>query len=140
MHYLLITPNKASLKKNKKTYFNHQWYSKMFDYSLHIQVVRNLRDEIFIHYYISQSVHERRIGRDILLLSISRQGWQGSVLARSHTSRHSWEVPLVTASDMVEKTSPPILRKRMIRDTSDTLHNELDQGIQTLKYISCQLT
>ena len=70
MHYLLITPNKASLKK--KAYFDHQWYSKIFDYSLHIQVVRNLRDEIFIHYYISQSVHERRIGRDILLLSISR--------------------------------------------------------------------
>ena len=41
----------------------------------------------------------------------------------------------MTASDMVEKTSPPILRKRMIRDTSDTLHNELDEGIQTLKYI-----
>ena len=35
----------------------------------------------------------------------------------------------MTASDVVEKTSPPILRKIMIRDISDTLHNELDEGI-----------
>ena len=37
----------------------------------------------------------------------------------------------MTASDVVEKTSPPILRKIMICDTSDTLHNELDEGIDS---------
>ena len=37
----------------------------------------------------------------------------------------------MTASDVVEKTSPPILRKIIIRDTSDTLHNKLDEGIDS---------